>query len=476
MPGTAHGYLGIDLGTSSLKVALIGADGRQLATAEVAYQVDSPQPGWAQTDPRVWDAVLDTALTRISPALGECGTRAIGVTGQMHGAVLCDDTGAAVRPAVLWPDRRAVGMLERWRALPEPVRARLANPLVAGMTGPIIAWLVEHEPAAVARADVLLLPKDYLRRSLGGPPVTERSDASATLLWDLPADTWSAAALRAATVPDRLVPAVVEPHRVVTETDRLAAVGGHKGVPVVAGCADTPAALLAAGPLTDDTIQVNLGTGAQVLRAVDHPPVRADAPVHVYADAESGWYAMAAVQNAGFALDWVRRLLGLDWPELFAMAARVPAGAGGVSFLPFLTGERGGVAPADSRAAWLGMAAGMSREELVRAAVEGMVFTVCRAVDLLDAGDRPVRLTGGGGRSDLVAQLLADALGVPVRRVTVPGASATGAAILAARGVGVTIPPAAEYGPRRDPRPAGALRTAYRRWLDRLVAGAADGG
>jgi xylulokinase len=369
-----------------------------------------------------------------------------------------------------------VDLLERWRALPEPVRARLANPLVAGMTGPVMAWLGEHEPGTVARANVLLLPKDYLRLSLGGPPVTERSDASATLLWDLPADTWSAAALRVAAVPDRLIPAVVASDQVVTETDRLAAHGGLAGVPVVAGCADTPAALLAAGPLDGDTLQVNLGTGAQVLRAVDDPPVRADPPVHVYADSGAGWYAMAAVQNAGLALDWVRRLLGLDWPDLFAMAARVPAGAGGVSFLPFLTGERGGIAPADSRAAWLGMTAGTSRDELVRAAVEAMVFTVGRAVDLLEGGGRPVRLTGGGGRSDLVGQLLADALAVPVRRVTVPGASATGAAMLAARGVGVTLSPAAEYGPRLDPRPAGPLRAAYRRWLDRLEAGAAGGG
>jgi xylulokinase len=154
----------------------------------------------------------------------------------------------------------------------------------------------------------------------------------------------------------------------------------------------------------------------------------------------------------------------------------MPAGAGGVSFLPFLTGERGGIAPPDSRAAWLGMTAGTAREHLVRAAVEAMAFTVCRAVDLLGAGGRPVRLTGGGSRSDLVAQLLADALHVPVRRMTVPAASATGAAILAARGVGVALPPAAEHGSQLEPHPAPALRVAYQRWLDRLAAGAAGGG
>jgi xylulokinase len=468
-------FLGIDLGTSSLKVALVGADGGHLATADAGYPVDSPRTGWVQTDTDAWDTALDSALVRIAPALAANPPRAVGVTGQMHGAVLCDERGDAVRPAILWPDRRAADTLDRWRALPEPARARLANPLVPGMTGPIVAWLAEHEPHALDRASVLLLPKDYLRRRLGGPPVTERSDASATLLWDLAGETWSAIALRVAALPLRLVPALARPDEVVGHTDRLARLGGPASVPLVAGSADTPAAVLAAGPLDTGGIQVNLGTGAQVLSVIDRPPVRADPPVHAYADAGSGWYAMAAVQNAGLALDWVRRLFGLDWADLLELAGRTAAGAGAVSFLPFLTGERGGIAPADSRAAWTGMTAGTSRAELVRAAVEAMVFTVCRAVDLLGAGGRPVRLTGGGGRSDLVLHLLADALDVPVHRVTVASASATGAAILAARGVGVTLPPTARHGTAVTPEPARALRIAYRRWLDRLEAGAATG-
>jgi xylulokinase len=141
-----------------------------------------------------------------------------------------------------------------------------------------------------------------------------------------------------------------------------------------------------------------------------------------------------------------------------------------VSFLPFLTGERGGIAPAGSNAAWLGMAAGTSQAELARAAVEGVVFAVRRAVDLLDATGLPVRLTGGGGRSDLVGQLLADALEVPVRRLRVPGASATGAAILAARGVGVDLPATPSAGASFSPAAAPEVRAAYDRWSGRLSA------
>jgi xylulokinase len=453
-------------------VALVAADGRALgttlATAEAGYPVDSPHPGWAETDTRAWDTALDTALERIAPAIAGTPPRAIGLAGQMHGVVLCDEAGRPLRPAILWPDRRAAGELPRWQELPDPVRARLANPLVPGMTGPVAAWLTGHEPELVDRSAVLLLPKDHLRRGrLGGPPVTDRSDASATLLWDLPADAWSAAAVRAAGIPDRLLPRVVGSAEVVASTDLLTAFGGPAGVPVVTGAADTPAALLAAGSLEAGTIQLNLGTGAQVLRTVDRPVVRPEPLVHLYADTGTGWYAMAAVQNAGLALDWVRRLFGLDWPAFFAAAGRAPAGAGGVSFLPFLTGERGGIAPAGSNAAWLGMAAGTSQAELARAAVEGVVFAVRRAVDLLDAAGLPVRLTGGGGRSDLVGQLLADTLEVPVRRLRVPGASATGAAILAARGVGVDLPATPSAGASFSPAPAPEVRAAYDRWSDR---------
>ncbi|MEJ3744717.1 FGGY family carbohydrate kinase [Actinomycetes bacterium KLBMP 9797] len=446
-------FLGIDLGTSGLKLALLGADGTLLGEAESTYPVSQPAPGRAETDPVAWAAALRAALDQL-PA----GHRiaAAGIAGQMHGAVLCDEAGAPVRPAVLWPDQRAAAQLARWRALPGDARARLANPLVPGMTGPIAAWLAEHEPAAVARAAHLLLPKDYLRTVLIGPPVTERSDASATLLWDVVADGWSAAAVAAAGVPERLLPPVVDSAAVVGEAGALG------GALVVAGCADTPAALLATGDGV--ATQVNLGTGAQVLRRVAAPqPV--PAPVtHLYATADRGWYAMAAVQNAGLALDWVARTLGLDWPELVAAATAVPAGARGVSFLPFLTGERGGIADPSSRGGWWGLTAATSRADLARAAVEAMIFTVRRAAELLGPLGPAVRLTGGGGREPLVRRLLADALGVPVRRIEVRSASATGAAMLAARATGVRLIPKRAESPEVAPRANPALEDAYERW------------
>jgi xylulokinase len=344
-----------------------------------------------------------------------------------------DGRGRALTPALLWPDERATAELQRWRAMPSADRAALANPLVAGMTGPLAAWLAAHEPAALDRAAAVLLPKDAVRAALVAgtdPRVTDRSDASATLLWDVVADGWSQAAVAAAGIAEALLPAV-RPSAEVVGTARLP-VGE---VPVVVGGADTALALLAAGGTGD---QVNLGTGAQVLRPGWTPAPADDPPVHGYADTGDGWYAMAALRNGGSAWAWVCRVLGLSWDELFVTAAAAPPGAGGVEFRPFLTGERGGVAGPEDRGAWTGLRPDTTRADLARAAVEGVVSAVAAVARLLPAeGSGPVVLTGGGGRPPLVRQLLADVLGRPVTFVPVRSASAVGAALLAARGAGL---------------------------------------
>src|SRR3954447_3174768 len=297
------GYLGVDLGTSGLKAALVREDGHLVAEGEATYQVQAPQPGWAETDPADWGAALGTVIDAMAGPLREHQLNGIGLASQMHGVVLCDSAGTPLRPAVLWPDRRAETQLARWHALPPQLRARLGNPIVAGMFGPGLGWLAEHEAPLLARAQVALLPKDVLRAGLTGAAVTAPSDASATLLWDVVADTWARDVADATGVPQRLLPDVVGSAEVTGVTSWLAKVidDGPEEVPVVAGGGDTAVAMLAAGA---GGLQVNLGTGAQVLRAGATPgPV--DAPVtHLYRDAGNGWYAMAAVQNAGLALDW----------------------------------------------------------------------------------------------------------------------------------------------------------------------------
>jgi xylulokinase len=425
--------LGADVGTSGLKVVALSVDGAVVAEGEAGYDYASPQPGWAESDVAVWQQALDDVLGRLD--LSERRVLALGLAGQMHGAVLVDAAGCALAPALLWPDSRAGAELDRWRALPATDRAALANPLAAGMTGPLLAWLSAHRPDLVDRAAAVLLPKDALRTALvpGSPLVTDRSDASATLLWDVAADTWSSAAVAAAGVRADLLPAVRPSSEVVGELYRARA-----RTPVVVGGADTPLAMLAAG--VREGLQINLGTGAQVLRPGMRPAPASDPVTHLYADVEGGWYAMAALQNGGSAWAWVARMLGVPEVEFFELAASAPAGAGGVSFSPWLRGERGGVAQPQDQAVFARLSARTTRADLARAAVEGVVHAVGRAVRLLgDTGDGEVLLTGGGGRASVVRTLLAQEIGRPVTWRPLRSASATGAALLAARGVGLEL-------------------------------------
>lgn len=473
MTGPAS-YLGIDLGTSGLKVALVREDGELLAEADASYQVQAGQAGWAETDPADWWAALRTVVTDLADPLRTNAVQGIGLAGQMHGAVLCDGVGKPMRSAVLWPDRRAEPHLSRWRDLPASDRARLANPVAPGMYGPILGWLAEHEGPLVAQAQRALLPKDVLRAGLTGAAVTDRSDASATLLWDVVEDSWARGVAARMGVPDRLLPDVVASDAVVGVTSWLASAvdGGPEDVPVVAGGGDTPVAMLAAGA---GGLQVNLGTGAQALLAgVEPHPVEAPA-THLYGDAAGGWYAMAAVQNAGLALDWARGVLDLSWGDLIDILSAPATPDRSVSFLPFLTGERGGLAQPSSRAAWVGMDQGTTRADLARAAVHALAFTVRRSIELFpdfdrtlvgnDASSDVVLLTGGGAREPAVQQLLADVLGRGVQRVEVRSSSATGAAVLAARGTGGHLAPLRRHGAVVMPASASALAAGYERWL-----------
>ena len=453
----AEVLLGADLGTSGLKLVALDGSGAVVAEAESGYAIDRPAPDRAEGDVGVWRRAFDDALTSLPARLGGARVAAVGLSGQMHGTVLVDEAGTPLRPAVLWPDSRAVAEVDRWRALPSDVRAALANPLVPGMTGPVLGWLARHEPEMVARAAAVLLPKDALRTTLvpdADVRVTDRSDASATLLWDVITDDWSPSAVAATGVDPGLLPAV-RPSAEVAGTAALPL--GE--VPVVTGGADTPLALLAAGT---PVAQVNLGTGAQLLRPGWVPrPVRE--PVeHGYADVSDGWYAMAALQNGGSAWQWVCDVLGLSWAELFDAAAATPAGAGGVAFRPFLSGERGAVARPSDRGGWSGLHPGTTRADLARAAVEGVAFAIGAAFRLLDppAGDDAVVLTGGGARSAVVQQLLADVLGRPVRHLRLRSASAIGAALLAGRGAGVAVVPEGPAGDVVEPQADDGLDAA----------------
>jgi xylulokinase len=465
--------LGLDLGTSAVKALVLSDDGDVLAVASAPCGLDAPRPGWAEADPGSWLEAAGTAVRRaLAAAGGGEPLRAIGLAGQMHGVVLGDDRGRPLRPALLWPDRRATAELSHWRGLARERRAALGNPLVPGMAGPLLAWLAREEPDAIARAAWALQPKDWLRLQLTGEAATEPTDASATLLWDLPADGWAADVAEAAGIPARLL-APLRASRDAAGALRApaaAALGLPAGLPVHVGAADAAAALLGAGMTRAGRRLLNVGTGAQLVTVVDGLRI-ADAPTtHRYRAVGSGWYAMAAVQNAGLALGWVRELLGVSWEAAEREAFASDGRDGDPLFLPHLTGERTPLLDPRARGAWLDLALDHRRGDLMRGAYQGVAHAIRHAREALDAeagrGAGALRLLGGGSLRPAYRRLLADTLAEPLELLDVADATARGAAALAA---GIEPEPAA--GQTIEPDPAGVERAGERheRWLEAVA-------
>jgi xylulokinase len=431
-------FLGIDLGTGSVKVLLLQADGTVHDETSRTYPVNAPADGWAESDPEAWWQATCDAVREIAH---DVTVRAIGLSGQMHGVVLCDDAGTPLRDAVLWADARSEGQLERYRSLPHAMHERLANPLAVGMAGPTLLWLSEHEPDTYQAARWALQPKDWLRLKLTGEVFAEPSDASATLLYDLPNDDWAFDIIGALGLNGNLFAPLVESDTLAGSLSHAAAeaLGLRPHVPVAAGSGDASAALLGSGLLRQGAVQLSVGTAAQITAIRDTPVTDKTLRTHLYRAALPGrYFAMAAMQNAGLALEWVRRQLGVSWEAFYQDALQVPAGSDGVVFVPHLSGERTPHVDAKARGAWVGLGLNHERGHLARAALEGVAFSLKAGLQALrDVGVTPasMRLAGGGTVNPQWQQLLATVLEMPLEVVEVPSASARGAAYLAALAV-----------------------------------------
>lgn len=435
--------LSLDLGTGSLKALLLDADGQVRGEASRPYPVAAPHPGWAESNPEDWWQAAAEATQAVVGALSN-RVAAIGLSGQMHGVVLSDAEGQPLRPAILWADSRAVQELKTLQTLPEQLLLRLANPLVVGMAAPSLLWLKKNEPQSYAGARWALQPKDWLRLRLTGLAASEPSDASGTLLYDLLADTWAWEVLEHLGLRKELLPPLQPSHAVAEHLTAAAAhwLGLPEGLPVATGAADTAAALLGSG-LEVGEVQLTVGSGAQIAVLLKEPRVDSTFRTHLYRAAQpQQWYALAALQNAGLALEWVRRTLGLDWEAAYQEAQKAPAGCEGLYFLPYLTGERTPRLDPRARGVWAGLGLNHQRGHLMRAALEGVAYSIREGLEALGTTvppQVPLRLSGGGSKEPFWQQMLADVLGRPLISTSTPAASAKGAALLAGMAVGIPI-------------------------------------
>jgi xylulokinase len=419
--------IGLDVGTSAVKALAIDLDdGAVLARSEVEYPLSTPRPGWSEQDPADWWRATQEALE----ALAVDEVAAVGLSGQMHGLVALDAEDRVIRPAMLWNDARTgaeCAEIEEKVGLSELI-ARTGNRALASFTAPKLLWLRRHEPESYRRIARIMLPKDYVRLQLCGEHAIDVADASGTLLFDVAARRWSDEVLGALDLDPAWLPRVLESPEVSGETP--------DGVPVAAGAGDQAAGALGVGVDRPGPLSIALGTSGVVFAALPEFAADPDARVQAFCHAVPGaWHAMGVMLSAAGSLRWLRDVAapGTGFGELVEEAARWEPGAEGVTFLPYLAGERTPHADPDARGAFTGLSLRHDRGAITRAVLEGVAYGLRDSYDLLvelgAAGDRG-RVSGGGARSELWLRIIASVLELPIERPVVEEGAAYGAALL----------------------------------------------
>jgi len=448
--------LGLDVGTTASKAVLLDLDGGALRSESAPHPLLTPRPGWAEQDPHDWWASAARSIQAVLRAAhADAGDVAgVGLTGQMHGLVLLDARGEVLRPAILWNDQRTGAECAAiTRAVGAARVLRITgSPVLPGFTAPKIAWVRAHEPHVASRVARLLLPKDYVRYRLTGRYATDVSDASGTALFDVGARRWSDEMLAALDVPRGWLPEATESPVVsaVVSDEGARETGLHAGTPVVGGAGDQAAQAVGAGVVEPGRALVTLGTSGVVFAAVDAYRPEPEGRLHAFCHAVPGrWHLMGVMLSAAGSLQWYRDALtdaGDEPPSfdaLVAAAAGVPAGAEGLLFLPYLSGERTPHPDPHARGAFVGLSLRHRKAHLTRAVLEGVAFGLRDSLELMRAvgvDARQLRASGGGARSPLWRRILADVLGVELATADANGAAggaAYGAALLAGVGMGV---------------------------------------
>jgi len=442
-------FIGIDSSTTATKALLINESGGVVAAAAGEYGYETPRPLWSEQDPQLW---WQATVHSIRGVLAESGispqqVRGIGLTGQMHGLVLLDDAGEVLRPAILWNDQRTQAQCDaiRDRIGRERLIQISGNDALTGFTAPKILWVQQEEPALYARIAHILLPKDYVRFKLTGEYALDRAGGAGTLLFDVRRRDWSPELVAALEIDPEWLPPTFEGTAVTGHLSPAAAAetGLPAGIPVVGGGGDQAANAVGTGAVVDGVVALSLGTSGVVFISSDAPVVEPEGRLHAFCHAAPGkWHLMGVMLSAAGSLRWFRDTLApdVDFGELADAAAAIPAGSEGLYFLPYLTGERTPHPDPLARGAFVGLTVRHTREHMTRAVLEGVAFGLRDSFELMQGAGigaiSQVRISGGGAKSPLWRQILADTFGTELVTVNTAEGAAFGAALLAAVGTG----------------------------------------
>lgn len=442
--------LGIDVSTTATKALLIDDHGAVVDVAAAEYSFQTPHPLWSEQDPDLWWQGAIQGIRQLLARTGVNPTKisGVGLTGQMHGLVLLDGQGDVLRPAILWNDQRTAAECE---AIHERVgRERLiritGNEALTGFTAPKILWVANHEPDLYARTEHVLLPKDYVRYRLTGAFGTDKAGAAGTLLLDLKARDWSPEILDALDIPLAWLPPTHEGPEITGRVSEEAAAltGLPAGAPVMAGGGDQAAQAVGVGAVQEGVIALTLGTSGVVFAPVDQPFIEPEGRLHAFCHAvPARWHLMGVMLSAAGSLRWYRDALAPDvsYTDLLAPAEAIAPGSEGLIFLPYLTGERTPYPDPLARGAFVGLTVRHTQAHMTRAVLEGVAFGLRDSFELIKQAGLgridQVRVSGGGARSDLWRQILADVLDSELVTVNTTEGAAYGAALLAGVGAGV---------------------------------------
>jgi xylulokinase len=443
-------YIGIDSSTTATKALLMDASGTVVGVASSEYGYETPQPLWSEQHPDLWwqgtcDSIRKVvAATAVSPQ----AIKAIGLTGQMHGMVLLDESGSVLRPALLWNDQRTAAECDEMRAKigKEMLIAITGNDALTGFTAPKILWVKNNEPEIYGRIAHILLPKDYVRYKLTGEFATDKAGAAGTQLFNVRLRDWSQEVVGKLGINADWLPRTFEGTAVTgTLTPAAAAATGLPvGIPVVGGGGDQAANAVGTGAVVDGIVALSLGTSGVVFASADQPIIEPEGRLHAFCHAAPGkWHLMGVMLSAAGSLRWYHDTLAphTSYDDLLAPAADVPVGSDGLLFLPYLTGERTPHPDPLARGAFVGLTVRHTQAHLTRSVLEGVAFGLRDGFELMKAAGladvTQIRASGGGTRSPLWRQILADVLGAEIATVNTTEGAAYGAAVLAAVGDGV---------------------------------------
>jgi xylulokinase len=443
-------FVGIDSSTTATKALLISANGKVLGVASSEYSYETPRPMWTEQHPDLWWQGTSDSIRQVlsQSQVDPSDVKGVGLTGQMHGLVLLDGDGQVLRPAILWNDQRTGAECDEIRARlgKERLIQITGNDALTGFTAPKILWVKNNEPQVFAQVKQILLPKDYVRFKLTGEYATDKAGGAGTLLFDVRERDWSRAVVDALEINPAWLPPTFEGTAVTGHIAPQAAeaTGLKAGTPVVGGGGDQSAQAVGVGAVEPGIVALTLGTSGVVFASTNEPFIEPEGRLHAFCHAVPGrWHLMGVMLSAAGSLRWYRDTLvpGTDFDTLLAPAADVSPGSEGLLFLPYLTGERTPHPDPLARGAFVGLTVRHTQAHMTRAVLEGVAFGLRDSFELMKSAGlakiHQVRVSGGGAKSPLWRQILADVLDAELVTVNTTEGAAYGAALLAATGAGL---------------------------------------